>query len=196
MLVVDVVTGGVGVVEDVGAHDSDTAWAPAGRPGIEPSGVPAGTLTGSVIVCPVISATVTVQESADATGISAIACMASAVATVASATVSFRLLNTLRYLLPPRGVRNCAAPQPRGGAKRTLPAGVEVCNDEPSVAKSSIDRQRITAPYEDTGSEPSLPNTASAAATLYPRDWQPTPVSTGDRAQRFPTCIPKAQLYV
>ena len=96
VLVVDVVVGEDWVVVvDAGAHESDTAWAPAGRPGIWESGVFAGTLTGSETVWPVISTTVTVHVSAEATGISARACTASTVATVASATVSFRLLNTL-----------------------------------------------------------------------------------------------------
>jgi hypothetical protein len=51
-----------------------------------------GTATGSVTPG---SWTQAVQESATATGISAIACTAKTVPTVASATVSFRLLNTV-----------------------------------------------------------------------------------------------------
>jgi hypothetical protein len=96
VLVVDVVLGDVDVVVvDAGAHESDTAWAPAGSPGIDASGVFAGTLTGSVTVWPVIRTTVTVHVSAEATGISARACTANTMPTVANATVSFRLLNTL-----------------------------------------------------------------------------------------------------
>jgi len=96
VLVVDVVVGEDWVVVvAAGAHESDTAWAPVGSPGIWERGVFAGTLTGRETVWPVISTTVTVHVSAEATGISARACTANTVATVASATVSFRLLNTL-----------------------------------------------------------------------------------------------------
>jgi hypothetical protein len=97
---------------------------------------PAGTGTGLVAVgivtwmSPVGRWTVAMQ-SASAAGIMAIAWTASTVITVASPTVSFRLLNTLAYLLPPPSVRNLATPLPSRGANRKLPIGIGVCNAEP-----------------------------------------------------------------
>jgi hypothetical protein len=100
LLVVDVVIVGVAIVDvvDVEPQSSATTTAPVGTVAGSwtfGSGVSCVASTGTWIVVPSISLTVAVQESAAATGISAIAWMASTVTTVASATVSFRLLNTV-----------------------------------------------------------------------------------------------------
>jgi hypothetical protein len=49
---------------------------------------------------------------------------------VATATTSFRLLNTVAYLLPPFGVRSSNAQRPHCDVKRTLLAAIELCNAE------------------------------------------------------------------
>lgn len=58
-------------------------------------GVPGGTFTVKVSVCPVSSVTVTVHSSAEADGSNATAIVASTVATVTAAIFSFRLLRIL-----------------------------------------------------------------------------------------------------
>ncbi|HUO73425.1 MAG TPA: hypothetical protein VMU39_21830 [Solirubrobacteraceae bacterium] len=62
---------------------------------IADSGVPGGTSTLNVSVCPVSMVTVRTHASADAAGSSAMACTASSEPTVASKAVSFRRPNTL-----------------------------------------------------------------------------------------------------
>jgi hypothetical protein len=60
---------------------------------IEERGVPGGTSTLKVKVCPSVVLTVITHVSADATGIAAIAMTASTAPAIATATKSFRLLN-------------------------------------------------------------------------------------------------------
>jgi hypothetical protein len=81
------------------------------------------------------------MQSARASGIIAMAWTASTVITVASPTVSFRLLNTLAYLLPPSGMRNMATPLPHCSAQRKLPIGIQVCNAEPFDGGIVVDTQ-------------------------------------------------------
>jgi len=127
----------------VGVHVIDSA-VPAIGSWIWSSGVPGGTLRSSVVVPPPAgSATTTAQSSASATGSIATACTTSTVATVASATLSFLLLNTVTYLLPPSRVRGWAAPSPRRSSDWTLSTGIGLCNAEPSVKRSC---RRHTAP--------------------------------------------------
>jgi hypothetical protein len=124
LLVVELVDGESVVVVVCVGHETPTTVPPA------------GTGTGLVAVgivtwmSPVGRWTVAMQ-SASAAGIMAIAWTASTVITVASPTVSFRLLNTLAYLLPPSSVRNVATPLPSRDAMRKLPIGIGVCNAEP-----------------------------------------------------------------
>ncbi|HUE27000.1 MAG TPA: hypothetical protein VMP89_09515 [Solirubrobacteraceae bacterium] len=111
--VVVVVVGGVvavvvtvadGVVLVDGVQLAETSVSPGGTS--DAGGVPGAALTVSVVVPPVGSPTVSVQVSADALGIAPIAIVASAALTVMATVFSFRLLDTLLYLLPPRPVRN------------------------------------------------------------------------------------------
>jgi hypothetical protein len=135
----------------VGVQLSDTAL-PAIGSWIAESGVPGATLTSTVVVPPKGTATVTTQSSPRAAGSSAIACTASTVPTVASPTVSFRLLNTLAYLLPIR-VRMEMTSRSRGDVQSKLPAGIWVCNAEPFLLRSG---RRFAAPRAPEGrsSEP------------------------------------------
>ncbi len=96
------------VVVVVGAHDALTLLigpSPAGT--IAEAGVPAGTLTLKLCVCPVSSVTVTVHSSADAEGIAAIPITPNTVAIVAKAVFSFRLRNNVTRLLPASTTRPC-----------------------------------------------------------------------------------------
>jgi hypothetical protein len=103
-LVVPVVLGGAEPVETVGAGEEEEAGAheavalltgptPAGT--ICAAGVPGGTLTLKLSVCPVSRVTVTVHWSADALGSAAIPMTANTDAAVAAAILSFRCFNNL-----------------------------------------------------------------------------------------------------
>ena len=112
------------------AHDSVTPTiGPLTGSEIDDNGVPGGTLTVNVSLTPPSSVTVTVHVSADAVGSAAIASVTRVAPVAATAITSFRLLNTVAYLLPPSNVRMFAAP--RGGDVRTtLLTCFQVCNAE------------------------------------------------------------------
>ena len=76
------------------------------------TGVPAGTSTGKVNCCPPSRITVTVHALAEASGIAASPRMISADVTAA---ISFRLPNTVAYLLLPSRVRMEWVSRPHGG---------------------------------------------------------------------------------
>ena len=99
----EVLTLGVlGVVLEVGVHDSEMLLTGPTLPGTSADGeLPAGTSPLNVSVCPVSSVTVTVQLSAEAVGKAAIAMTTSTKLVVPRAILSLRLLDTLAYLLPP-----------------------------------------------------------------------------------------------
>jgi hypothetical protein len=89
------------VVVVVGVHDALTSLigpTPAGT--IAEAGVPGGTFTLKLWVCPVTSVTVTVHWSADAVGRFAIPMTANADTTEMAAVFSLRLLDNLTRLLP------------------------------------------------------------------------------------------------
>jgi hypothetical protein len=133
-LVVELVPVVVGWVEVVvggaaGAHDSviDTTGSFTGTE-IDDRGVPAG--TDNVSTCPPNSVTVTAHESAEAVGNAARPERPSAEAAPAAATTSFRVLNTVVYLLPAVRLSMSSVPRPQGGDDRTLLVDTGVCNDE------------------------------------------------------------------
>ena len=75
-----------------------TGPTPAGT--IADGGVPAGTFTLKLSVCPVTSVTVTVHWSADADGIAAMPITAKTVASETTAVFSLRVVDKLTRLLP------------------------------------------------------------------------------------------------
>jgi hypothetical protein len=84
---------GVGEVE-VGAHEAETLFTgptPAGT--IETGGVPGGTFTENVSVCPVSNVTVTLHSSAEAVGNAAIPRTANTDAADPAAILSLRLID-------------------------------------------------------------------------------------------------------
>jgi hypothetical protein len=116
---------------EAGEHDSATlSTGSVTGSEIDDSGVPAGTFTVKDTLPPPATVTVTTHESAWATGIAAIPEPASTDPPVTSATSSFRLLNTLAFLLPPGSSRTCRDGR---GVGRTLLAGSALCNAEPFV---------------------------------------------------------------
>lgn len=139
-VVVVVVVVPVVVVE---AQLSVTVWiGPVGTPvvgiAIEDSGVPGGTSTEKENVCPVSSVTSRTHCWAEAVGSQAIAPMALAtVPAEAKTSNSFRLLNTVAYLLPRTGSLSKTSLPPRhGGVRRTLLIDAELCNGEPFLGRS------------------------------------------------------------
>src|ERR1019366_4477433 len=54
-----------------------------------------------------------------------------------TAIFSFRLLDTLVYLLPPRQLRTWTSPRAGSGVRGKLTSGAEVCNAEPSGASGA-----------------------------------------------------------
>ncbi len=107
VLVVVVVVGtGAGVLGVVtgGGQTLEIRVAPAG------SGAPGG--SESCTTWPVIVFTVTVQSAADATGIAASPITVPNEATAVTAILSFRLLNTLGFVLPPSTTRMSTGPRP------------------------------------------------------------------------------------
>jgi hypothetical protein len=100
-VLVVVVVGVVDVVPGLGWQDSvSDATGPVIGSWIDESGVPAGTFTGNVRICPVISLTVIVQESAEAFGIAAMAIETSTAPTRPSTAKSFRLFSNVARFLP------------------------------------------------------------------------------------------------
>jgi hypothetical protein len=106
---------------------------------IEDNGVPAGTFTVKESLPPPTTVTVTTHESAWATGSAAIPETARTDPPVASATSSFRLLNTLAYLLPAGSSRTSRDGR---GAGRTLLIGFKLCNAEPFVVAVCLSRRK------------------------------------------------------
>jgi hypothetical protein len=126
-LLLDALDDELAVVVVAGGHDVETLAMAAGRE----SGfgdTPGGSWKESC--CPVTSVTVTVQSAAEATGSAASPNTVMAVLAAANATTSFRLLNTVGYLLPPCDVRESSAPRPNGGVRRTLLTALQLCNAE------------------------------------------------------------------
>ena len=109
---------------------------------IEDNGVPAGTFTVKESLPPPTTVTVITHESAWATGIAAIAETARTDPPVASATTSFRLLNTLAYLLPAGSSRTCRDGR---GSGRTLLIGFKLCNAEPFMVGVCLSRRKTTS---------------------------------------------------
>lgn len=111
---------GSGLVDVVvGVHEALTLFTgltPAGT--IDEGGVPGGTLTLKVSVCPVTSVTVTVHSSAEAVGRFAIPITANADTTEMAAVFSLRLLDNLTRLLPPS--QSVTAPMTGGPATSPL----------------------------------------------------------------------------
>jgi hypothetical protein len=107
-VVPDVLVVGTGVVTvgvvTGGGQTLETSVAPAG------SAAPGG--SESCTTCPVIVLTVTVQLAADATGIAASPITVPNEATAATAILSFRLLNTFGFVLPPFTTRMSTGPRP------------------------------------------------------------------------------------
>jgi len=103
VLVVGTGTVGVGVVTG-GGQTLEISVAPAG------SGAPGG--NWSWTTCPVTVFTVTVQSAAEATGIAAKPITVPNEATAVTAILSFRLLNTLGFVLPPSTTRMSKGPRP------------------------------------------------------------------------------------
>jgi hypothetical protein len=101
VLVVGTVT--VGVVTG-GGQTLEISVAPAG------SAAPGG--SWSCTTCPVMVRTVTVQSAASATGIAARPITVPNEATAATAILSFLLLNTLGFVLPPFTTRMSLGPRP------------------------------------------------------------------------------------
>jgi hypothetical protein len=88
--------GTVGPVEVVGVQEAETLLTgptPAGT--IEAAGVPGGTFTLKLSVCPVSSVTVTVHSSAEAVGIAAIPRTANTEAAAIATVFSFRRTDKL-----------------------------------------------------------------------------------------------------
>lgn len=93
------------MVVGVEEQDSETdCTGPVTGSLMDERGVPGATLTVKLTFWPPTSVTVTTQVSAEAVGSAAIPQKASDDAIVTTATTSFRLLNTVVYLLPPTGV--------------------------------------------------------------------------------------------
>jgi hypothetical protein len=109
-LVVEVVVG-VKTIPGKQLSVSDTTTPVTGRTRDE-MGVFGGTFTSNVYCCPPTTNTVILQASADAVGSAITAIVAAANASV---TTSFRLLDTMAYLLLPARVRNRSVPRPHGG---------------------------------------------------------------------------------
>ena len=103
VLVVGTGTVGVGVVTG-GGQTLEISVAPAG------SGAPGG--NWSWTTWPVTVFTVTVQSAAEATGIAAKPITVPNEATAVTAILSFRLLNTLGFVLPPSTTRMSKGPRP------------------------------------------------------------------------------------
>jgi len=103
VLVVGTGVGTLGVVTG-GGQTLEISVAPAG------SAAPGG--SESCTTCPVIVLTVTVQLAADATGIAASPITVPNEATAVTAILSFRLLNTLGFVLPPFTTRMSIGPRP------------------------------------------------------------------------------------
>jgi len=106
VVVLGVLVGGavtVGVVTG-GGQTLEIRVAPAG------SGAPGG--SWSWTTCPVMVFTVTVQSAATATGIAAKPITVPKEATAVTAILSFRLLNTLGFVLPPSTTRMSTGPRP------------------------------------------------------------------------------------
>lgn len=101
VLVVGAVT--VGVVTG-GGQTLEIRVAPAGK------AAPGGSC--SCTTCPVMVFTVTVQSAATATGIAAKPITVPKEATAVTAILSFRLLNTLGFVLPPFTTRMSTGPRP------------------------------------------------------------------------------------
>jgi hypothetical protein len=103
---VEVVVGGA-----AGAHDSviDTTGSFTGNE-IDDNGVPAGTDNDNT--CPPNNVTLTAHESAEADGNAARPERPSADAAPAAATTSFRVLNTVAYLLPAVRLSLSSVPRP------------------------------------------------------------------------------------
>src|SRR5947209_11493403 len=109
----------VGVVEvDVGVHEACTfLTGPVPGGTSEEVGVPGGTLTLKVRVWPVSRVTVTVHWSAEAIGIAARLIATAMAPALIPAILSFRLLDTAVYLLPPDPPRaKRSAPPYKGDA--------------------------------------------------------------------------------
>jgi hypothetical protein len=105
---------------------------------IDDNGVPAGTFTVKESLPPPTTVTVITHESAWAAGSATIPEPASTDPPVASATSSFRLLNTLAYLLPAGSSGTCRDGR---GADRTLLIDLKLCNAEPFVVAVFLPRQ-------------------------------------------------------
>ena len=103
VLVVGAVTVGVVVVTG-GGQTLEISVSPGG------SGAPGG--SWSCTTWPVIVFTVTVQSAATATGIAAKPITVPKEATAVTAILSFRLLNTLGFVLPPFTARMSTGPRP------------------------------------------------------------------------------------
>jgi hypothetical protein len=103
VLVVGTGVGTLGVVTG-GGHTLEISVAPAG------SAAPGGSCICTT--CPVTVFTVTVQSAADATGIAASPITVPNEATAVTAILSFRLLNTLGFVLPPSTTRMSTGPRP------------------------------------------------------------------------------------
>jgi hypothetical protein len=103
VLVVGTGVGTLGVVIG-GGQTLEISVAPAG------SAAPGG--SEICTTCPVIVFTVTVQLAADATGIAASPITVPNEATAVTAILSFRLLNTLGFVLPPSTTRMSTGPRP------------------------------------------------------------------------------------
>jgi hypothetical protein len=103
VLVVGTDTVGVGV-DTGGGQTLEISVAPAG------SAAPGGSWICTT--CPVIVFTVTVQSAADATGMAAKPITVPKEATAATAILSFLLLNTVGFVLPPFTTRMSMGPRP------------------------------------------------------------------------------------
>lgn len=103
VLVVGTGTVGVGTVTG-GGQTLEISVAPSG------SAAPGG--SESCTTCPVTVLTVTVQLAAEAIGIAAKPITVPNEATAVTAILSFRLLNTLGFVLPPSATRMSTGPRP------------------------------------------------------------------------------------
>ena len=79
---------------------------------VSPTGSAAPGGSCSCTTCPVIVFTVTVQSAASATGIAASPITVPNETTAVTAILSFRLLNTLGFVLPPSTTRMSTGPRP------------------------------------------------------------------------------------
>jgi hypothetical protein len=106
LVVVGVLVVGAGTVGVVtgGGQTLEIRVAPAGK------AAPGGSC--SCTTCPVMVFTVTVQSEATATGIAAKPITVPKEATAVTAILSFRLLNTLGFVLPPSTTRMSTWPRP------------------------------------------------------------------------------------